>query len=78
MEDVRIMDEEDYKKIQINFDYQQKRKMTDLLTMFEVYSFPFFKNIWQSCKERISRKSTFSKNGTSKQEKEFKNQERTW
>ena len=26
VEDVRIVGEEDYKKIQVNFDYQRKRK----------------------------------------------------
>ena len=48
-------------KIQINFNYQQKGKMMDLLTT-RIY-LPLFKNTWQSCKQRISKQSAFSKTG---------------
>ena len=46
VEDVRIVGEKDFKKIQINFDYQRKRKIMDLLTMSQVYTYFFSRNTY--------------------------------
>ena len=52
VEDARIMGEDDFKKIQINFDYQQKRK-TNLLTTSLVFTYRFSGNTYQNYKQKM-------------------------
>ena len=44
VEYVRIVGKEDYRKIQINFDYQQKRKNDGFTGIYQVHTFPLFRN----------------------------------
>ena len=61
VEDVRIVGEEDFEKIKINFNYQRKGKTMDLLTTSQVFTFLFSGNTYQNYRQKCKNKMLPSK-----------------
>ena len=53
VEDIRIVYEDDFKNIQINFDYQRKRKNNGFTNYIPSIYLPLFVNICQNYKQKM-------------------------